>query len=633
MTGAALTAGMLTAGVLSTPAFGAEGDDPVPRAPRVASDGTYKECAGGPCPESGEPGLPGSFTFRPNEADIDPATGKTDVTAYLVRLQGEEGATLVSGAEASHIVIPPSDGMQTLEVQARDRGERWGPRAYFKFNVKPAPGAVSHWRFADRPTDPSVTTTKDTATEGTERHDATLMDGAGWSERGRRGADDFSLDLNSTAPAKQKAYASTSGPVVDSKDSFTVSAWAYLDGTKSDQVLLSAPGKQDSAFALYYSARQKKWAFGRGAKDVKGTVDAVSYGEAAGPPARVWTHLAGVFDTKRDADRTNDTVQLFVDGRPQGQPVRLSAAAPAYEPWTSSEGLQIGRAKRSGSYQQYFHGYVDEVRIWQRALRPMDVVQVSTLSIEGSPATELVADWNADHATGRQIADLSGYGRPALALSPQGAQLRADGAGRRELALDGAKGYAAASGPVIDETGSFTVSARVRVDSALWAAKPNGYRATVAGQKLANESSWALVLTKIVGEEASWYVWSFERTAVDARGKVTERVKLQSNTAMEPEQFDVPLDVTGVFNAAGTSPGAVHNRPGELALYISTTAVGGSAYAELTSQGTGELAAGRGASDGTTGHYFPGGLERLRLWSGAMTANGLMQVLEEGAAG
>ncbi|MFF0060971.1 LamG domain-containing protein [Streptomyces sp. NPDC005279] len=623
----------LMAGVLPTPAFGAGADvadDPVPLAPRITSNGPYTECTANDCVGQGEPGLAGMFTFRPNAADIDPETGKTDVTGYRVRLLSEFGAAVVSGAEPSpYAAVPANEGIQVLEVEAKDWGGRWGTPASFAFKVKPASGAVGHWQFADRPMDPAVTTTKDTATEGTERHDATLKGGAAWSERARRGKGDHALGLNTTKSDKGKAYAATAGPVVDTKGSFTVSAWAHLASTRSDQVVLSAPGARDAAFNLRYSAEHKKWAFGRGARDADGTTEVVSYGDAANPPTGVWTHLAGVFDTKRDTDKTNDTVQLFVNGRPQGQPVNLSAQAATYEPWSSTKGLQIGRTRADGSYQDYFHGYVDEAVVWQRALRPVDVREVSQLETEGGPATALVADWNAGPAVGSEIKDVSGYGRPSLSLSAEGAQLRADEAGQSVLALDGAQGYAAAQGPAVDETGSFTVSARVRVDSAEWAAKPLGYRGIVAGQKLAGESSWALVLTKF---DVDVSAWSFERTAVDAVGNVTERVEVQADDVMG--NFDTPLDITGVFDAAVTTPGDP-DESGRLTLYIGSTRQATGPHGGLTSeaQGTGELTVGRGADGGSLDHYLPGSLDRLRIWSGAMSADGLWHVLEPGTAG
>ncbi|MEJ8639613.1 LamG domain-containing protein [Streptomyces sp. MS2.AVA.5] len=617
---AAIAGATLLAGLLTSPAFGATGDaadDPVPRPPRITSQGPYTECTANDCVGRGEPGLPGLFTFRPNEADVDADTGSTDVTGYRVRLIDQMGAVVVNGAEPPpYTAVPSVAGLQVLEVQARDWGERWGPSTSFLFMVKQAPGAVGQWQFADRPSNGTGTTTKDTATEGTERHDAALKGGATWSDRARRGEDDYSLDLNSTGLRKPKAYATTAGPPINTGESFTVSTWAYLADTTSDQVVLSAPGTHDAAFELSYSAQHKKWAFGRGAQDRRHTSDVVSYGDAAQPPARVWTHLAGVFDTKRDTDTTNDTIQLFVNGRPQGQPVTLSTATSAYRPWTSARGLQIGRTKANGHHQRYFHGYVDEAAVWQRALRPRDLRLVSDLENESEPATTLVADWNAGPATtGNTIKDYSRYSRTALNLSPEGAQLLPDSMGQGRLVLDGIRGYADASGPVVDETGSFTVSARVSVNGTEWASKPVGYRGIVAAQNLAGTSSWALVLTKL---DTDVSLWSFVRTAVDAAGNVTGRVEAQANDVMT--DFDTPIDLTGTYDAAAIADDP-SDTSGKLTLYIGTSAQATSPQAGHTSQtqGTGNVTVGRAAD----GDYLSGTLDRLRIWAGALTANGV----------
>lgn len=610
----------LLAGLLTSPAFGASGDaadDPVPRPPRITSQGPYTECTADDCVGRGEPGLPGLFTFRPNEADIDAATGSTDVTAYRVRLTDHMGAVVVDGAEPPpYTAVPSVAGLQILEVQAKDRGEHWGPSTSFTFMVKQAPGAVGQWQFADRPSNGSGTTTKDTASEGMERHDASLKGGATWSDRARRGEVDSSLDLNSTAPRKQKAYATTAGPPINTAESFTISTWAYLANTTSDQAVLSAPGTHDAAFELSYSAQHKKWAFGRGAQDRRHTTDVVSYGDAADPPAGVWTHLAGVFDTKRDADSTNDTIQLFVNGRPQGEPVTLATATSAYRPWTSASGLQMGRSKANGRHQRYFHGYVDEVAVWQRALEPMDLRLVSDLEDEYEPATALVADWNAGPVTtGNIIKDISRYGRTALNLSPDGAQLLPDDMGLGRLVLDGTRGYADASGPVVDETGSFTVSARVSVNGTEWASKPVGYRGIVAAQNLAGASSWALVLTKL---DTDISLWSFVRTAVDAAGNVTGRVEAQANDVMT--DFDTPIDLTGTYNATAIADDP-SDTSGVLKLYIGTSGQAASPQAGhiAQTQGTGNVTVGRAAD----GDHLPGSLHRLRIWAGALTANGV----------
>ncbi|MFJ3158973.1 LamG-like jellyroll fold domain-containing protein [Streptomyces kanasensis] len=591
-------------------------DTTAPKPPQITSGGPYVPCLTNDCPGAGGPGRTGLFTFRPDPADVNPTTGATDIAGYRYRLITQTGASTVSGGKPpAQPVTPTTAGTHVLTVEARDVRERYGAKAEYVFKVAPGQGAVGRWQFADHPTGTATsTTTKDTATEGTVRHDATLSGGAGWSQRARRGAGDFALDLNSADPAKQQAYAATTGPAVNTRDSFTVSTWAYLTDTTTNRVVLSGSGTQDSAFTLYYSANNRKWAFNRGAQDLGTTADVVSLADAVSP-ARVWTHLAGVFDTKGTTDKTDDTIQLFVNGRPQGQPVKLAATAPAYEPWASSDGLQIGRTKSTGTYQQYFRGYIDETTAWQRALNPDEVRQESQAreseTLE-APATELVAHWNTEGASGSQIAETSGYARGPMALSTGGAQL-VTGDDGTELRLDGTKGYASATGPVVDETGSFTVSAQVRLDGAALATRPVGSRSYVVGQPtaLGGESSWGLWVEKTSTET---YRWRFGRTATDTAGKVTHTAFTSSQ---EPAELDTWVQVTGVFDH-GEETESGH---GNTRLYLNASGQYSpdvSAF-PVAAQGTGALAAGRGSAKGTTGHHLPGALTDLRIWTGAMS--------------
>jgi hypothetical protein len=55
-------------------------DSSAPKPPRITAGSPYTECTT-VCEGKGGPGVPGSFTFQPNTADID-VNGRTDVTAY-----------------------------------------------------------------------------------------------------------------------------------------------------------------------------------------------------------------------------------------------------------------------------------------------------------------------------------------------------------------------------------------------------------------------------------------------------------------------------------------------------------------------------------------------------------------------
>ena len=591
-------------------------DSKAPAAPQITSGGPYTGCVD--CTGEGEPGTPGTFTFTPDPSD-------TDIKGYqwrLMTMPAEQVRQVTGSTVTVHDVTPSLAGEQILSVRASDLETdgrvRWGPWAEFTFKVAVPAGPVGLWHFADGTPGSTVTVAADSATEGT-RHDATLHQqpgntGAYWSVKGRMGTGDFSLGLNDDDAALQTSYASTAGPAVNTRNSFTISAWVLLTDNEMSGTVASAPGAFGAAFQLSYSASTRKWVFGRVAADVANPTVVESQAVAKDPATEVWTHLAGVFDTHSDTDKTNDTIQLFVNGRPQGSPVNLAAANAAYLPAVSTQDMLIGRSMAG----EYFSGRIDELTLWQRALTTDIVRQESTaLSPEGVPVTELVAYWDTASAADGTVEQWTDYAPEGMAISATGAVAYPDD---NEVVLDGLSGYLSTQGPAVDETGSFTVTADVKLDKALLDTKPLGYRAYVFGQGTlqGGESSWALWVEKSDFDEdgVASYFWYFGRTATDASGTVTEK-------ALAPSEMEAELDtwvqVTGVYDASE----AVGAEFGNTHLYVNQA---GQSLAENAAfhtpmQGSGSLAWGRGADGGTTGHYLPGVLDEVRVWTGAMDAD------------
>ncbi|WP_307531197.1 LamG domain-containing protein [Streptomyces umbrinus] len=615
-------------------------DSTAPKVPTIASGGPYTECLTDDCAPHGGPGVPGSFTFGPNAAD-------TDVKAYRWRfLTSSADATKTVNASTTNTPVTVTDvkpglsGTQTLSVEAsdlkldKDGRKRWGPPAYFYVNVSLPPGATGRWRFEDIKPGSGTMTATDTATEG-PRHNATLVGeaGTGGSTRARRGAGDYSLRLNDNVSdaAQQVGHAATASPAVNTQGSFTVSAWVYLTDASANRMVLSEPGSKSSAFALYYSSAYQKWIFNRTDKDQASPVYIRSFSNEANPQLKVWTHLAGVFNTQNDADKNNDTIQLFVNGQPQGDPVGLAASASTYEPWAATGGLQFGRSLKGSTGGEYFFGLLDEPAVWQDARTADQIREESRLDRDGTPTNELVAHWDATISSGSQVGESPEdpddpastsfpYRRGGLTLSGSGAALAGEDA--TALVLNGTTGYASATGPVVDETGSFTVSARVRLNKALLAAKPVGYRGLVAGQAtpVGKESSWALWVEK---PEDGVYQWRFGRTAVDSTGKVIDTALAPAETPVGEKEWDTWVDVSGVFDATKdfTADDGTQ-RFGVAELYVGQFVQRGEGDPGLSvpQQGSGVLSAGRGSASGATGHYLPGDLAKVRVWTGAMTA-------------
>ncbi|AZQ40163.1 LamG domain-containing protein [Streptomyces cyaneochromogenes] len=592
---------------------------PKPPVVTAVDGGIYTLCVTEDCAAQGGPGIQGKLHFAQNAAD-------SDVVKYEWMLPGMTKTDFATGASVDEPVTPLVAGRQTLQVRGWDSGGS-GEWAHVKIKVQAATGAIGRWHFDDYAAGSLEKLARDTATEGTVRHDATMYtEGTGFSSLARRGGGtdgtDRSLWLDSTDPAKQQGYAATSTPPINTGDSFTVSTWAYLTDASANRVVMAQPGTNANAFALYYSTAYNAWVFNRTDQDKTSPVFIRSLAEEE-PQLKVWTHLAGVFKTEgddglADTDPTNDTIQLFVNGRPQGQPVKLASAASTYQPWSASGGLQWARSVKSGVGGEFFRGRLDETAVWQQALTEPLIRAEGELKENEAAATELVAHWDATKSTGTTLAETTGYPITGMALagSAQFAETP------QLLTLNGTTSYASTSGPAVDETGSFTVSALARADSAKLVGKADGYTVTIASQKIGNEASWALKLVKLADDidrdNKPECLWRFERTKVDANGNKASATQV---SAIAVAVLDELVHVTGVYNAAESFADGDATRFGKLHLFVGADDQQDDStepnFAD-PQQGTGELAIGRSHTSGAPGEYLPGAVQQLRIWAGAM---------------
>ncbi|WP_330290787.1 LamG domain-containing protein [Streptomyces sp. NBC_00576] len=567
-----------------------------PKKPVITFGGPYIECPGNDCDPRGGPGIKGKFTFSRNPGDDTVNNG------YHYKLStDDEWSQWFSGDTVTLWITPSRKGTLTLEVQARDSvGE--GDTAAVDFKVAEGQPAVGRWHFNDYTPDPATTelSAADTATEGTRHPMALHGAGAGWSLLARRGDADYSLWLNGDPDdaARQSGYAATSEAAVDTRFPFTVSAWANLSDASASRTVISQTGSDNSNFTLYYSSGVQRWVFlwswyENGVRKYQ-SVNA----SATGVPLNTWVHVAGSYDAE------NRAIRLYVNGQPQGAPVAVPSTSDAM---VAGGALQVGRVAftSGGTYQNYMSGRVDEMAVWQRLLTDNDVAtEAQLLDVNNKAYVEQVADWNPDGAgvgTGPLADAVSGYKR-SLTLS-NGASL--DG---KAIALDGTNDTATAAGPVVDDTGAFTVTTAVELDTEVMARKADGYVSQVVGQRGADGSSWGLWFEKTASVddpqtetktvEGKWYFGRLTNgtwTAV-----VSEEAAMVTPNSV--------TQLTGVFDAPART----------ISLYIGGNQDG--ADLEYTAMsGSGDFAVGTGFVDSAWGHYLAGRIPRIRIWAGAMS--------------
>jgi hypothetical protein len=209
----------------------------------------------------------------------------------------------------------------------------------------------------------------------------------------------------------------------------------------------------------------------------------------------------------------------------------------------------------------------------------------------GPQGPEKAGEWTFDEGAGRAAADTAG-GSP-LALQ-DGADWTPDGKSGPAVVFDGIRGYSETSRPVVDPAGNWTVTAWVRLDRF-----PAGF-ATAVSEDGGADSALALQYVPI------------KRWAVGVLG----------NTQAVSEDPPVRGRWTQLAGVRDTTTG-------QLTLYVDGVAQGSVPYAGRPGEG-GPLAVGRGLSNGAKVQFFPGAVDGVRAYAGALTADEVRAAYQSG---
>jgi RHS repeat-associated protein len=169
----------------------------------------------------------------------------------------------------------------------------------------------------------------------------------------------------------------SAGPVLNTAQSYSVSAWVDLASTASgnNQAAVSELGSTASAFYLKYDAGSGDWLFAQSQTDAENPAGAGAYSSAAATVG-AWTHLVGVYNASSGA------MQLYVNGALAGSSTNSTV-------FKATGPLMIGMDQWDGSNVDYFDGQIADVQVYQRALSSGDV---SSLYTAGHNDGSVVAD-------------------------------------------------------------------------------------------------------------------------------------------------------------------------------------------------------------------------------------------------
>ncbi|MDI6097035.1 LamG domain-containing protein [Actinoplanes sp. NEAU-A12] len=436
------------------------------------------------------------------------------------------------------------------------------------------PQPALRWRFEDSSSQNSVLDASSNGNTGTK------SGGLTWTADGYRHQ---AMSFDGTDD-----HVTATGTVVDTRDSFTVSAWAYLTTNLTGYKTVAAMlGTNSSTFWLRSNAGTN-WQFAMTESDAVAPTTAVA-SSAVAPVLGQWVHLTGVYDDPRDK------IYLYVNGVATTAAKTVEWAAAPAGPFT------VGRARNGGpTSTNYFTGTIDDVRLYDTALTSAEVQ-----AIYRAPTTA----WDFDEGVGDTTQDRARTTNPGTpnpgTLSPAtaGAQFGAAGSGWNSsgsVTLDGVDDYVAGAGPALRTDQSFTASVWVFLT-----AKTSPAHSTALSQEDATISGFYLQYHSILDR------WVF------AMVKSDYSVFYQSVGTSSPNAGQW-YHLTGVFDGQADT----------MRLYVNGVAQGAAVPNPDAWNATGALTVGHGRW-GVPVDYFYGKVDNVRTYQTALSGAAVLDLYNE----
>ncbi|WP_344659626.1 LamG domain-containing protein, partial [Catenulispora subtropica] len=153
----------------------------------------------------------------------------------------------------------------------------------------------------------------------------------------------------------------TSGPVLDTSQSFTVSAWAKLSSLPADnREVVAAEGTNNSSLMLGYQGSTQSWWVFMPSSDTNNPGGTVIKANPNSAQVNVWTHLTATYDS------INHAVKLYVNGT-------LVGSASNTTGFKASGSLAVGRSTWNTYRTDYWPGAIADVQAFQQSLPAADV--------------------------------------------------------------------------------------------------------------------------------------------------------------------------------------------------------------------------------------------------------------------
>lgn len=549
-------------------------DTKVPRAPTVTS-GEYPESD----PEDPDDpwfdgvGRYGTFTLD---------SPSTDVDRYRYGINGDpikaNQLATSGGAAREASVLPSRPGVNFLTAQSFDAAGNGSEIRTYMFRVKAGQPERATWQL-DEPAGAAQ------AAGSTPPRALDLRGGAATGTAGVRG--------NAVALDGVDGHITTGIPVVETTGAHAVSAWVKLDEIpQGNAMVASHPGNSRSSFALFYHAGLQRWVFNHHAADAPGGVTRAMADAPGGLTVGEWTHLVGSYDGH------NQRIELFVNGQLAGQADITSL-------WDARRGLMLGASTSDGSPAHFLPGALDEVQLFDRRLNPDDVAKLYQHQMVGDdPSRPAVAVFDLDEPAG--ATQVSGHAEVIPATYHGGVTTGTAGVAGKAAGFNGTDGYAQIGhnrGTPFDSRRSYALAAWAKIT-------PGSYQGRKAVVSLLDNER-PVVSLFYAADKDRWAVGGFDADTADA----------QLIYAGQPEgaaHQGTWAHIVGVHDVVTQT----------ITLYVNGDRI---ATADWTNARFADRPLLIAASElsGTTGEYFPGTIDDIRIYDRPISTPEVQQLYKQ----
>ncbi|WP_344287588.1 LamG domain-containing protein, partial [Streptomyces synnematoformans] len=516
----------------------------------------------------------GTFTLDAPDADVDRyryGINGDPVPAHQVSTSG--------GAARQVQILPTRPGLNFVTAESFDAaGNNSSEVRTYMFRVKAGQPERATWQL-DEPAGAAQ------AAGSTPPRSLDLRGGAATGAAGVRG--------NALALDGVDGHVATGIPVVETTGAHAVSAWVKLDEVpQGNAMVASHPGNSRSSFALFYHAGLQRWVFNHHAADAPGNVTRAMADTPGGVTVGEWTHLVGSYDGH------NQRIELFVNGQLAGQ-------ADVTGLWDARRGLMLGATTNDGSPAHFLPGALDEVQLFDRRLNPEDVAKLYQHQMVGDdPSRPAVAVFDLDEPAG--ATRVSGQAEVVPATYQGGVTTGTPGVAGKAAAFNGADGYAQIGhnrGTPFDSRRSYALAAWAKIT-------PGSHQGRKAVVSLLDNQR-PVVSLFYAADKDRWAVGGFDADTTDA----------QLIYAGQPEgaaHQDTWAHIVGVHDAVTQT----------ITLYVNGNRI---ATADWTNARFADRPLLIAASElsGTTGEYFPGTIDDIRVFDRPISTPEVQQLYKQ----